>query len=127
VDLLAMKPTRGHSEKRIVEYDPPIVPIRFLTWNSVAVLSGVTAVLPDLEKQMADILPRITASLLAAGSSWERVARVSFYLHRSETIERLKELFARHLNVAPDRLEYAFVDGYSSPGKLCEVEVTATI
>jgi enamine deaminase RidA (YjgF/YER057c/UK114 family) len=127
VDLLAMKPTRGHSEKRIVEYDPPIVPIRFLTWDSVAVLSGVTAVLPDLEKQMTDILPRITASLLDAGSSWERVARVSFYLHRSETIERLKELFARHLNVAPDHLEYAFVDGYSSPGKLCEVEVTATI
>ena len=49
VDLLAMRPAISNSGKRIVEYDPPIVPIRFLVYESVVVLSGVTAVLPNLE------------------------------------------------------------------------------
>jgi hypothetical protein len=78
VDLLAMKPSRQNMEKRIVEYDPPIVPIRFLVYDSVVVLSGVTTVLPTLEEQLDNILPRITGSLKAGGSSWERVARVPF-------------------------------------------------
>jgi enamine deaminase RidA (YjgF/YER057c/UK114 family) len=126
VDLLAMRPASAHSEKRVVEYDPPIVPIRFLVYESIVVLSGVTAVLPGLEEQLASILPRITGSLEDAGSSWEKAQRVSFYLHRSETVERLRQLFARHVSAAIRRMEYSFVDGYSSPGKLCEIEVTAT-
>lgn len=127
VDLLAMRPAISNSAKRIVEYDPPIVPIRFLVYESVVVLSGVTAVLPNLEEQLANILPRITGSLEDAGSSWGKVARVSFYLHRSETAEGLRQLFARHVSAAIPQMEYVFVDGYSSPGKLCEIEVTATI
>jgi hypothetical protein len=127
LDLLAMRPARLESAKNVVEYDPPIAPIRYLAYESVVVLSGVTAVLPDLESQLTDIVPRITGSLTDAGSSWERVKRVSFYLHRSESVERLKQLFASHVNFAIPELEYSFVDGYSSPGKLCEIEVTATI
>jgi enamine deaminase RidA (YjgF/YER057c/UK114 family) len=127
VDLLAMRPASAQSEKRVIEYDPPIAPIRFLVYESVAVLSGVTAVLPDLEAQLADILPRISGSLKDAGSSWEKVARVSFYLHRSESVERLKQLFTRHVSAPLGAMKYCFVDGYSSPGKLCEIEVTATI
>jgi enamine deaminase RidA (YjgF/YER057c/UK114 family) len=127
VDLLAMRPASAPSEKRIVEYNPPIVPIRFLIYESVVVLSGVTAVLPDLEAQLANILPRIEGSLKDAGSSWERVAQVSFYLHRSQTVEKLKQLFARHVRAQVPHMEYSFVDGYSSPGKLCEIEVTSTI
>jgi hypothetical protein len=83
--------------------------------------------LPDLEAQLADILPRIGGSLKDAGSSWEKVRRVSFYLHRSESVERLRQLFARHVSAPLEGMEYCFVDGYSSPGKLCEIEVTATI
>ena len=126
VDLLAMKPCRQDMQKRIVEYDPPIVPIRFLVYDSVVVLSGVTTVLPTLEEQLDNILPRITASLKDGGSSWDRVARVSFYLHRSQTIEKLNELFEKRVEAAVAQREYCFVDGYSSAGKLCEVEVTAT-
>jgi enamine deaminase RidA (YjgF/YER057c/UK114 family) len=126
VDLLAMKPANANSEKHIVEYDPPIVPIRFLVYESVVVLSGVTAVLPSLEEQLGNILPRITGSLDDAGSSWPKVARVFFYLHRSETVERLKGLFSRQINAAIPQMDFSFVDGYSSPGKLCEIEVTAT-
>jgi enamine deaminase RidA (YjgF/YER057c/UK114 family) len=126
VDLLAMKPSRQDMRKRIVEYDPPIVPIRFLVYDSVVVLSGVTTVLPTLEEQLDNILPRITGSLKDGGSSWERVARISFYLHRSQTIQNLNELFEKRVQAPVAQREYCFVDGYSSAGKLCEVEVTAT-
>ena len=126
VDLLAMKPSRQEMQKHIVEYDPPIVPIRFLVYDSVVVLSGVTTVLPTLEEQLDNILPRITGSLKDGGSSWERVARISFYLHRSQTIQNLNELFEKRVQAPIAQREYCFVDGYSSAGKLCEIEVTAT-
>ena len=103
------------------------MPIRFLVYDSVVVLSGVTTVLPTLAEQFDNIFPRISGSLADAGSSWEKVARVSFYLHRSQTLENLKSLFARHVTAKISQLEYCFVDGYSSEGKFCEVEVTATV
>jgi hypothetical protein len=65
--------------------------------------------------------------LTDAGSSWDKVARVSFYLHRSQTVENLKQLFQRHVKVSIPQTEYCFVDGYSSEGKFCEVEVTAHV
>lgn len=127
IDLIAMRPTHSNAAKRIVEYEPAIVPIRFLVLDNVVVLSGVTTVLPTLAEQFDNIFPRITGSLRDAGSSWDQVARVSFYLHRSQTIDHVKELFARHVSAKVPQLEYCFVDGYSSEGKFCEVEVTATV
>jgi len=126
LDLIAMRPSQAGAAKRIVEYEPAIVPIRFLVYDSVVVLSGVTTVLPTLAEQFDNIFPRIAGSLKDAGSSWEKVARVSFYLHRSQTLENLRTLFARHVSAQVPQLEYCFVDGYSSEGKFCEVEVTAT-
>jgi len=126
LDLLAMRPSRPDSRKNVVEYDPPIVPIRFLVYESLVVLSGVTAVLPSIEAQLDDILPRIEASLRDAGSSWDRAAKVSFFLHRSQRFESLKELFHRRVGVRIPEVEYCHVDGYSAEGKLCEIEVTAT-
>lgn len=127
VDVIAMRPSEAGAVKRIVEYDPPIVPIRFLVYDSVVVLSGVTTILPTLEEQLDNILPRIHGSLRDGGSSWDKVARVSFYLHRSQTIENLKQLFVRHVKQQIPHMEYCFVDGYSSEGKFCEVEVTAQV
>ncbi|HSQ14508.1 MAG TPA: hypothetical protein VLM90_15890 [Candidatus Deferrimicrobium sp.] len=127
VDLLAMRPARAELEKQIVEYVPAIVPIRFLVYDSVVVLSGVTTVLPTLAEQFDNILPRITGSLSDAGSSWDKVAQVSFYFHRSQDLANLKNLFANRVTAKKiPRLEYVVVDGYSSEGKFCEVEVTAT-
>ena len=127
LDLIAMRPTAANAQKRVVEYEPPIAPIRFLVYDSVVVLSGVTTVLPTLAEQLDNIFPRITGSLADAGSAWEKVARVSFYLHRSQSLENLKPLFSRHVSAKIPQLEYCFVDGYSSEGKFCEVEVTATV
>jgi len=127
VDLLAMRPSRADTEKFLKEYNPPIVPLRYLTYDSVVVLSGVTAVLASLDEQLDNILPRIEDSLKNAGSSWDRVAKVSFFLHRGQRLENLKELFSKRVTAKIPAMEYSFVDGYSSEGKLCEVEVTATL
>jgi enamine deaminase RidA (YjgF/YER057c/UK114 family) len=126
VDLFAMRPSQAGVEKHLVEYNPPIVPLRYLVYDSIVVLSGVTTVLPTLEEQLDNILPRIEGSLKDAGSSWKKVARVSFFLHRSQTIEQLRQRFEKYVRAEIPQIEYAFVDGYSSEGKLCEIEVTAT-
>lgn len=126
VDLLAMRPSRADQLKQIVEYDPPIVPIRFLIYESVVVLSGVTTVLPTLAEQFDNILPRIAGSLSDAGSDWNKVAQVSFYMHRSQDLANLKNLFSARVSAQVPRMEYVVVDGYSAEGKFCEVEVTAT-
>ena len=126
VDMLAMRPSRADQTKQIVEYDPPIVPIRFLVYDSVVVLSGVTTVLPTLAEQFDNILPRITGSLSDAGSSWDKVAQVSFYYHRSQDLTHLRKLFSERISARIPRMEYVVVDGYSAEGKFCEVEVTAS-
>jgi enamine deaminase RidA (YjgF/YER057c/UK114 family) len=125
LDLLAMRPSQAGTEKILKEYDPPIVPLRYLVYDSVVVLSGVTAVLPTLEEQMADILPRIASSLADAGSSWHRAVKVSFYLHRSQRVENLRTLFRKTVAADIPQMEYSFVDGYSAEGKLIEIETTA--
>jgi enamine deaminase RidA (YjgF/YER057c/UK114 family) len=127
MDLLAMRPVQSRSEKALVEYDPPIVPLRYLTYDSMVFLSGVTVVLPELATQLRDILPRITGSLADAGASWNQVVKVSSFLHRSQRLETYKELFAKDVKAEIPLTEYAFVDGYSSEGKLVEVEVTARL
>src|SRR6185369_17762209 len=66
VDLIALRPSTPSAQKHIVEYDPAIVPIRFLVYDSVVVLSGVTTVLPTLAEQFDNIFPRITVSLADA-------------------------------------------------------------
>ncbi len=127
VELLALRPSRAGASKVAKEYEPPIVPVRYCVYDGLVFLSGVTAVLPTLAEQLADILPRITESLSDAGSSWERVERVSCYLHRSQSLEVLKRLFAQRVDVQIPQLEYAFVDGYSTEGKLIEIETTARL
>jgi enamine deaminase RidA (YjgF/YER057c/UK114 family) len=127
LDLLVMRPSQANAEKILKEYDPPIVPLRYLIYDSVVVLSGVTAVLPRLEAQMADILPRIASSLADAGSSWDRVVKVSFYLHRSQQVENLRTLFRKTVAAEIPQMEYSFVDGYSAEGKLIEIETTARL
>ncbi|MCH8918531.1 MAG: RidA family protein [Proteobacteria bacterium] len=89
-------------------------------------MSGQTAVLPSLEVQLkTDILPRITAYLAEAGSSWKQVVQTTCYLHASQAPDRLRGLFSEAVPVMPQRFEIRFVEGYSAEGKLVEVEVTA--
>lgn len=126
LDLLAMRPSRPGLEKILKEYDPPMIPLRYLIYDSVVFLSGVTAILPTLDNQLADILPRIGGSLKEAGSSWDKAVKASFFLHRSQKLETLRELFRKHVSIQIPQMEYGFVDGYSAEGKLIEIEVAAS-
>jgi len=127
LDLLAMRPSKPALGKTLKEYDPPITPLRYLIYDSVVFLSGVTAVLPTLSDQMADILSRISGSLTEAGTSWDKAVKVSFYLHRSQRLETLKGLFRKTVKAEIPQMDYSFVDGYSAEGKLIEIEVTASL
>lgn len=125
VDLLAMRPSRPNLEKTLKEYDPPIVPLRYLVYDGIVFLSGVTSTLPTLPEQVSEILSRISESLADARTSWEKAIKVSFFLHRDQKLESLKDAFQKNVKAAIPQTEYGFVDGYSAPGKLVEIEVTA--
>ena len=125
VDLLAMRPPSAGVEKRLVEYKPLRIPLRYLTYGSFLFVSGVTAEPPTLSGELAEILADIEGALVDAGCSWTDAVRVSFYLHRSEEISVLKELFSAAVGAEIPEMEYAFVDGYATEGRLLEVEVTA--
>ena len=127
LDLFALRPSQRDLEKILKEYDPPSVPLRYLIYDSVIILSGVTAVLPSLADQVPNILSRISGSLADGGTSWEKVVKGSFFLHRSQKVETLKSLFEKTVKAKIPQMEYEFVDGYSAEGKLVEIEVTSQI
>ncbi|HEY7495647.1 MAG TPA: RidA family protein [Candidatus Tectomicrobia bacterium] len=133
VDLWAM---RGAVQKTVQEYDPPLVPPRYIATGGLVFLSGVTWDKGTLDEQLDDILPRIAGSLQDAGASWAQVVKLSCFLHRSQTVQALrtgilKVLGAEHGKLcsgeAAAAVEYSFVDGYSTPGKLIEIETTAVL
>ncbi|MEW6670170.1 MAG: RidA family protein [Thermodesulfobacteriota bacterium] len=125
MDLIALRPTVPDIKKIIVESDPPRKPINYLIFDSLLVLAGKTVVLPTLEAQLDEILPRITGILAEAGSSWKDVVNVSCYLHRSQKIGTLKRGLSKWVRAPLARMEIAAVEGYSAEGKLIEIEVTA--
>jgi enamine deaminase RidA (YjgF/YER057c/UK114 family) len=133
VDLWAM---RGAAQKTVQEYDPPIVPPRYIATGGLVFLSGVTWDTGTLDEQLDEILPRIGGSLQDAGTSWAKVIKLSCCLHRSQTVQDLRTGILRVLGAergkllggeAPSQVEYSFVDGYSTPGKLIEIETTAVL
>lgn len=127
VELWAMQPARRDAGKTLVEYDPPIVPLRYLVCESIVALSGVTSVIPTPAGQVSEILAGIEGSLEHAGAGWSNVVKVSCLLHHSQSLIELRSLLAPVTARTPAATEYGFVDGYSSEGKLIEVEVTAQL
>src|SRR5215470_10461364 len=87
VDLWAM---RGAAQKTVKEYDPPIVPPRYITTGGLIFLSGVTWDTGTLAEQLDVILPRIAGSLQDAGASWANVVKLSCFLHRSQAVQDLR-------------------------------------
>ena len=133
VDLWAM---RGAAQKTVKEYDPPIVPPRYIATGGLVFVSGVTWDTGTLDEQLDAILPRIDGSLQDAGASWTNVVKLSCFLHRSQTVQDLRTGILKVLGAergtlldgeAPVAVEYSFVDGYSTPGKLIEIETTAVL
>lgn len=127
LDLVAMRPSRLDLAKTIVEYEPPIAPVRYIVYDSLVFLSGVTASAGPLADQAAEILGSIGGSLAKAGTSWDKAVLVSCFLHRSQSLEALQEILRQSVRADVPRVEYTFVDGYAGEGRLLEIEVTATL
>ena len=127
LDLVALRPANRDEPKLLHEYEPAAVPLRYLVWDSLVVLSGVTAVLPTLEEQLDDVLPRITDSLADAGVGWEKVVNVDFFVHRSLPYDRARDVIVSRLPMRAPRMGFELVDGFSTEGKLLETEVTARL
>lgn len=123
-DLVAMFPPANGECKKLKEYEPQTVVLRHLTWGGIVFLSGVTDMThATLDEQFPVIIERLTVSLIDANVSWDKVVRASFFLHHEETLEDLRNRFAKAVGARIPELEYTFVD--TRQGKRLEIELTA--
>jgi enamine deaminase RidA (YjgF/YER057c/UK114 family) len=126
LDLVAMSAPIGGGERKVAEHNPPQPFIRHLCWGPMVFLAGMTCeTLPTLREQYTDILARAGALLTETGCGWNNVVRVSFFLHKSEDPQALLDGIATTATVPLDNAEIEQVEGYSRPGKLIEIEITA--
>lgn len=125
LDLFAMTPP-SIGTRKVSEHTPVQPFIRHLTWGPMVFLAGMTCeTLPTLSEQYTDVLKRAGALLTETGCDWKNVVHVAFFLHRSEEPKALLDGVAATGTVPLDNCEVEQVDGYSRPGKLIEIEITA--
>ena len=60
-----------------------------------------------------------------AGCDWRNVVGISFFLHKDQDLDALLTGVAKTVPVPLDNAEVEFVEGFSRPGKLVEIEITA--
>ena len=126
LDLYAMAAPAAGAPRLMTEMTPVQPFIRHLVWGPFVFHAGMTNEHePTLAAQCAEILPRAGARLQENGCDWKNVVRASFYLHQSETVEALFAAVKAAAPVPLDNAEVEFVEGYSRPNKLVEIEITA--
>jgi enamine deaminase RidA (YjgF/YER057c/UK114 family) len=126
LDLFAMVAPAGNPARHVTEHEPEQSFIRHLVWGPMVFLAGMTCeTQPSLQAQCADILPRARALLAETGCDWGDVVRVSFFLQREQEPEALLAAVAGLAAVPLEGAEIELVDGFSRPGKLVEIEITA--
>jgi len=126
LDLYAMSVPDGGAVRKVVEHEPQQTFIRYLTWGPMVFLAGMTCEEhPTLQQQYGDILPRAGKLLQEAGCDWRNVVGVSFFLHKDHDPGALLTGVAKTVPIALDNAEVELVEGFSRPGKLVEIEITA--
>jgi len=103
-------------------------------WGDLLFLSGrapidtrtMELVSTDFGAQARNVLDQIITSLAEAGSGTEHVLRVQCYLLRAEDFGDWNALWAEYFP-APRPVRTTIVTGFTVPGMLIEVEVTAGI
>lgn len=126
LELYAMAAPTGGAPRTVTEHTPPQPFIRHLVWGPLVFLAGMTCeTAPTLKAQYEDILPRAGALLRETGCDWKDVVRIAFCLHQDEDPDALLRGVAATVPVALDNAEIEFVEGYSRPNKLLEIEITA--
>src|SRR5262245_58364329 len=126
LDLYAMVAPPAGAPRRVTEMEPLQPFIRHLVWGPFVFHAGMTNEhAPTLQDQCAEILPRAGARLAENTCDWSTVVRVSLYRHRGETVEAALAACRAAAPVPLEHAEVEFVDGYSRPNKLIEIEITA--
>ena len=105
-----------------------------VSWGDLLFLSGrapidtrtMEVVSDDFEVQARDVLRQIEEALVEAGSGFEHVLRVQCYLLRAEDFETWNRVWAE-IFPAPRPVRTTIVTGFTVPGMLVEIEVTAGI
>jgi len=103
-------------------------------WGDLLFLSGrapidtttMEIVSTDFTEQARSVLDQIMASLAEAGSGPEHVLRVQCYLLHAEDFGAWNALWAEYFPT-PRPVRTTIVTGFTVPGMLIEVEVTAGI
>lgn len=128
VDLLAMKPSHADAERRPVEFQPPRNYLCYLRYDSLAFLSGYTSDAATLEDQVPKVINAVASGLTVAGTKWDKLVKLSLFLHRSQKLETLKDLLGKGPPLPANcQIEFGFVDGYAGEKSLLEVEATAAM
>jgi enamine deaminase RidA (YjgF/YER057c/UK114 family) len=126
LDLLAMAAPAGNPPRHVTEHEPEQSFIRHLAWGPMVFLAGMTCeTQPTLQAQCADILRRAGVLLRETGCDWQNVVRASFFLQLDQHADALLAGVAALAPLPLDGAEIEFVEGFSRPGKLVEVEITA--
>jgi enamine deaminase RidA (YjgF/YER057c/UK114 family) len=126
LDLFAMAAPAGNPARHVSEHEPEQSFIRHLVWGPMVFLAGMTCeTQPSLQAQCADILPRAGVLLAETGCDWSHVVRVSFFLQRDQDPDALLAEVAALAAVPLEHAEIELVEGFSRPGKLVEIEITA--
>ena len=126
LDLFAMSPPGDGPGRKVVEHEPKQPFIRYLTWGPMVFLAGMTCeTKPTVKEQYEDILPRAGKLLKEAGCDWGNVVGISFFLHKEQDPDAMLTGVAKTVPVSLATAEVEFVEGYSKPNKLLEIEITA--
>lgn len=126
VDMLAMKPSQSDAERRPVEFQPPRNYLCYLRYDSRVFLSGYTSDKETLDDQVPQVVSAVAGGLTVAGTGWDKLVKVSLFLHRSHKLETLKNLLGKGPAFPSScQIEFGFVDGYAGEKSQLEVEATA--
>jgi enamine deaminase RidA (YjgF/YER057c/UK114 family) len=127
IDLTVLCSVSRGAKKTVVEYAPVIAPPMYVTLDGMLFLSGNTDGSPNYQGQIATIRNKIGDVLSGAGSNWQRLALITVFVSKQLDPHVARSAIAAHFSGAPCPLVVSAVDGFSSPEKLVEVEVTASL
>jgi enamine deaminase RidA (YjgF/YER057c/UK114 family) len=126
LDLYAMVAPAGGAARQVTEHTPVQPFIKHLVWGPMVFLAGMTCEdYPTLKQQYEDILPRAGMLLKETGCDWKDVVKIAFCLHKDQDPESLLAGVGPLVPVDLGNVEIEFVEGYSRPNKLVEIEITA--
>lgn len=125
LDLLAMAQPSGGESRQVTEQEPKQAFIRHLVWGPMIFFPGMTSELPSLTEQYGDILRRAHDLLEECNCLWDNVVGMSCFLHTGVDPEGLLLGLHKSIPLCLKNAEIEFVEGFSKPCKLIELEFTA--